>query len=98
MKNSLVIIIVLFALFAWAGVREENAEDNARRFCDSVIVGESFATLMETAKTVGEDNLRIISEHSIMIGFTGIPPFSRHACEVTSKDGVIDGKQYVYID
>ena len=93
-----IVIIVLFALFAWAGVREENAEDNARRFCDSVILGESFAALLETAKTVGEDKLRIIREHSLMIGFTGIPPFSRHACEVTSKDGVIDGKHYFYID
>ena len=91
-------IIVLFALFAWAGVREEKAEDSARRFCDSVILGESFATLRERAKTVGEDRLRIISEHSIMIGFTGIPPFSRHACEITSKDGEIDGKHYFYID
>ena len=94
----IITIVVLFGLFAWAGVREENAEDSARSFCDSVIIGESFDTLVGKAQSVGEDQLRIINKESLMIGFTGIPPFSRHACEVTSKEGIVDGKHYFYID
>ncbi len=94
----IITILVLGGLLAWAGIREEKAEDSARSFCDSVTIGESYASLLETAKTVGEDKLRIINDQSLMVGFTGIPPFSRHTCEVTSNDGVIDGKQYFYID
>ena len=94
----LITILVLGGLFAWAGMREDKAEDSARSFCDSIVIGDSYSSIVEIAKTVGEDKLRIISDDSLMVGFTGIPPFSRHACEVTNSEGLISGKQYFYID
>lgn len=82
----------------WAGVSEYQAENDARAFCNSVSVGERFAPLVERARAVGDDQLRIVRETSVIVGFMGIPPFSRHACEVTSTNDVVDGKRYIHID
>lgn len=90
--------IILTGLFAWAGIREDRAENSAREFCDSIAIGESFAIVTDKAKTAGEDKLRIINKDSLMIGFTGIPPFSRHSCEVINNEGLVSDKQYFYID
>lgn len=98
MKKWVITAIILFGLFAWAGIREEQAESRAREFCDSIAIGESFATITEKAISVGEDKLRIINKDSIMVGFTGIPPFSRHTCEVINNEGLVSDKQYFYID
>ena len=93
-----IVILVLIGLFVWAGIREDNAESSAMEFCDSVTIGGSYPDLMDKAKTVGEDKLRRINDKSLIVGFTGIPPFSRHTCEVTNSEGLIDEKQYFYID
>lgn len=89
---------ILFGLFAWAGVREDKAESRAREFCDSIAIGDSFSAVTEKAMSVGEDNLRIVNTDSIMVGFTGIPPFSRHTCEIRNDEGLVGEKQYYYID
>lgn len=96
--KKIVFFVFLVCIFVWAGVREDRAEENARKFCDSAIVGDSFTELQRRAKSAGEDKLRFIREESVTIGFTGIPPFSRHVCEIRSKESVISEKQYFYID
>ena len=96
--KKVVIFLLVAGLVVWALMREQQAEDRAREFCDSVAVGERFDLVSDRARSVGEDQLRIVRDESVIVGFTGIPPFSRHACEVTSEGGVVSGKRYVHID
>ncbi len=90
--------IVVLGLLAWAWRVDQRAEIQAKEFCNGVTLESSFAEVAETAKTVGDDHLRSISEDLILVGFTGIPPFSRHACVIRGgKDGV-ESKRYVHLD
>ena len=97
MKWGIALVLVAGVL-TWSWWVEQTAQTSAREFCDAVIVGSSFAEVAETAKTVGEDRLRLIREESIFIGFTGVPPFSRHACEVRGEEGKVVTTEYVYLD
>jgi len=97
MKWGIALVLVVGAL-TWSLWIEQIAENNAKEFCDTVTIGSSFAEITDTAMTVGEDHLRFIREDSIIIGFTGIPPFSRHSCEVRGKEGKVESKEYIYVD
>ena len=97
MKWTIAFFLVVGVL-AWSWWAEQTAETSAREFCDAVTVGTSFAEVAEIAKTAGEDQLRFMREESIFIGFTGIPPFSRHACDVRGEGGKVVTKRYVHLD
>ena len=94
----IIVFIIVACLIAWGGLLEESAESNARDFCAEVIVGSSYLGTLEKARTIGEDQLRIISKDSIVVGFTGIPPFSRHLCEISPKGDEVGEKRYIYLD
>ena len=97
MKWGIVLILVVGGL-AWGWRVEQNAQISAKDFCDTVAIGSSFAEVAETARAIGEDRLRLIQEDSIIIGFTGIPPFSRHICDVRGKQGNVVSRAYIYLD
>ena len=86
------------ALIAWVVVQERRAESSAREFCESIDPGSAFGTAIERARTAGEDRLRILREDTIVVGFTGLPPFSRHLCEVTRDGDEVGGKRTIYLD
>jgi hypothetical protein len=54
--------------------------------------------LAELAKNAGETQLRVINEQSLVIGFTGIPLFSPHLCEVRLDESGDVTKRYLLID
>ena len=90
--------VVLLGLLAWGWRTEREAEANATAFCESVTVGGAFADVVESARTAGEDRLRSIRDDSVLVGYTGIPPFSRHACAVTGERGRVVRKSYLHLD
>ena len=94
----IIIFFVVVIVLAWARWVEQTAESAAKGFCNSVAVGSSFADVADLAKIIGEDRLRLIREDSIIVGFTGIPPFSRHACEIRGEEARVATKRYVYLD
>ena len=94
----IITLLVVLGILAWGWWVEQAAESAAKDFCNGVAVGSSFADVAKLAKTVGEDRLRLIHEESIMVGFTGIPPFSRHACEIRGKENKVAAKRYIYLD
>jgi len=77
---------------------EDRASTKANGFCDSISPSQSFAELAELAKNAGETQLRVINEQSLVVGFTGIPLFSRHLCEVRLDESGDVTKRYLLID
>ncbi len=94
----IIALVIIFGLLAWGGMAEYRAESSAVEFCDSVGVGSSFYEIVEKATLAGEDRLRIIREDLIVVGFTGITPFSRHFCEISRDEDSVKTKRYVYLD
>ena len=89
-------MVLVVGLIAWGRILEDRAESDAKNFCDTFVLGSSYLELLERAKSVGEDRLRLIGKESIVVGFTGIPPFSRHLCEVSRTGDDVVGKRYIY--
>ncbi|NKB38590.1 MAG: hypothetical protein GKR93_15760 [Gammaproteobacteria bacterium] len=94
----IIALLVIVGLIVWGGLLEDAAESNANEFCDSIAIGSLYKDGEAKAMHTGEDKLRIIDESSFSVGFTGIPPFSRHVCEVTREGELVGDKQYYYID
>ncbi len=91
-------LLIVFGLIVWGGLLEDGAESKAQDFCDSIITGSLYKEAEKRAQQSGEDKLRIIGVNSFSVGFTGIPPFSRHSCEVTRDGELVSDKHYYHID
>jgi len=76
---------------------ENGAESSANAFCDSIAIGSVYSEGESRARKSGEDKLRIISNNSFTVGFTGILPFSRHLCEVTRDGELVNDKHYFHL-
>jgi hypothetical protein len=53
---------------------------------------------VELAQTVGEDRLRFAFDEYFTVGFTGMPPFSRHMCHVHYQGAQVTATEYVLMD
>ena len=94
----IIAFVVVVGLLIWGWRMEEVAESKARDFCEQVAVGDAFSDVQDTARRAGEDRLRLMTESSVLVGYTGIPPFSRHACEVRGENGKVVSKRYLLVD
>ena len=94
----IITFVVVIGLLTWGWRIEEAAESRARDFCAQIAVRDVLSKVKEAARRAGEDRLRLVSEDSVLVGFTGIPPFSRHACEVRGEHGIVVSKRYVQMD
>lgn len=94
----IIVLSIIVGLIVWGGLLEDGAESKASQFCDSIAIGSLYTEGEKRAKESGEDRLRIISENSFVVGFTGIPPFSRHLCEVLRDGELVSDKHYIYLD
>lgn len=77
---------------------ESSAEGKARQFCEASKVGMPMANVAEAAKGQGTDMLRWIRPDTVSVGFTGLPPFSRHMCKVEGKGGLVASARYFHLD
>jgi hypothetical protein len=85
--------LVVYGLFA-----DPSAEAKAREFCAAVEIGSPFAPVAELASGTGEPLLMLLREDSVTLGFTGMPPFSRHLCRVEHEGGRITSAEYLHLD
>ena len=88
----------LVIIIAGINLLEYRAEAKAKGFCDPALVGSPIATVAEAAKGMGTDLLRRIEPDSVRVGFTGLPPFSRHMCTVEGQRGLVTNVKYSYLD
>jgi len=77
---------------------EFSAESSAKAFCAPSLVGTPLADVARAAQQEGSGPLRHILADSVTVGYTGLPPFSRHLCTVTGKGGTVVDVRYSYLD
>ncbi len=89
---------VAAGVLIWAWSIEEQAERQARAFCEDIRAEQPFAAVVERARTTGDHRLRIITDDRVLVAFKGIAAFSRHGCEVQAKDGQVVAARYLKVD
>ena len=93
------LIALAIAVYAGYGLwAESRAEAEAREFCASFEIGSTFEDARARAQSVGEPRLKLESETSVTVGFTGLPPFSRHLCRVTRDGNRVAAAEYQHLD
>lgn len=95
----IIVIVAIFVFLAGGiGYLESDAEASAKAFCTSAPVGTASEVVTQAAKEKGESRLRMIHKDSVTVGFTGLPPYSRHLCTIELKDGKVTRADYSYLD
>jgi hypothetical protein len=74
------------------------AESQARAFCDTAKTGMPIGPVAANARQTGERLLRRVEAEKVTVGFTGLPPYSRHFCTVEAQAGMITRASYSTLD
>ena len=98
MARWLVFALVAAGVLMWAWNSEQQAERQARTFCEATRLQRPFAEVIDRAQTTGDHRLRIITDDRVLVAFKGIAAFSRHGCEVRGKDGQVVAVRYLKVD
>lgn len=93
-----IVALGLVGLVVYLGVREEQAKSDAHAFCDAVSPGDPMDPVKARAEGLGMGMLRQITDEKVVVGFVGIPPYSRHLCTVRAGNGRVTDASYFYMD
>ena len=93
---TIIVLGLLLALIAGCIVAERHAEAAARELCRRFPPGNDFREALTVAGAQGER--RIATADSITVFFVGLPPFSRHNCEIRGADGKVSASRYFHLD
>lgn len=99
--KGIVLLLVIFAIYvAYSMWAEPRAKAAAEAFCEATQMGESTESVMTRAGAAEPDLMGPASESSnrVYVMFMGIPPFSRHFCDVDLSGGKVTGKAYQHLD
>ena len=91
-------LILLVACSVYGIRSERHAERAAREFCSRIQIGGEFGAAQRLAESAGEDRLRSIRAERITVGFTGLPPWSRHLCDIEREGDRVLSASYRYLD
>jgi hypothetical protein len=95
-KLAIAFIALLAAAIAAAMIAERNAEAAAQALCRQFPPGSDFRAALAAAASQGER--RLATADSITVFFVGLPPFSRHNCEIRGADGKVRAARYFHLD
>lgn len=98
MTRWLAFLAVTAGVLVWAWNMENEAQRQARAFCDDTKNGQPFAQVVERAQTAGDHRIRIVTDDFVLVAFKGITAFSRHGCEVQAQDGNVTAIRYLKVD
>lgn len=93
---TLIILALAAALPASCLIAERNAEAAAEEFCQRFPAGADFAEARRAATSEGDR--RIVTVDAITVFFVGLPPFSRHACEIRGMNGKVVARRTFHLD
>lgn len=97
LRWSLILALPIM-LVVWVRYVEDDAQANARAFCQRFPVGSSIADVATAAAETGDDRHRIVSADQVVIAFIGVPPFSRHVCIHEGRSGEVTSTRYLHVD
>ncbi len=92
------ILALPFILVVWVRSVEDDAQTNARAFCQRFPVGSSITDVGTAAAETGDARHRIVSADQVVIAFVGVPPFSRHVCIHEGRSGKVTATRYLHVD
>jgi len=98
--TGIVLLLVIFAIYvAYSMWAEPRAKAAAEAFCEATQLGESTESVMARARAAEPDRLMTAGEpNKVTVMFTGIPPYSRHFCDVNLLGGKVIDKAYSHLD
>ena len=99
--KGLGVLLLIFAVYLGYGLwREPRAKAAAEAFCAATAIGESTDALQKRAQAAEPFMLlpKGKVQNELMVMFMGMPPYSRHLCKVSLRDGKVVQKDYQYLD
>lgn len=98
--KGIVLLLVIFAIYVAYGMwAEPRAKAAAESFCKATQMGESAESMMARARAAEPDRLMTAGEpNEVRVMFTGLPPYSRHFCDVNLLGGKVIDKAYSHLD
>lgn len=103
-KAVLALAVLLGLFIAYAAYSERGASGRAKTFCGAVPAGADAEGLREQALAQGADARQTRwtpldgGDAQLSATFVGAPPFSRHICQVTARQGRVVRTGLVYLD
>lgn len=103
-KAVLALVVVLGLFIAYAAYSERGASGKAAAFCGAIPAGADAEGLHGQALAQGADARQTRwtpvdgGEAQLSATFVGAPPFSRHICQVTARQGRVVHTELVYLD
>lgn len=91
--RKFLLIIICFYLFSCSD-QLNNKENEIRKFCSSISVGDLRDHISTKMKNIGEDRYRIERDEFIIIGITGNAPFPKKLCRVDFINGKISESHF----
>ena len=98
MRKIVTAALLLAAVIAAMATAEWRARGRAQAFCERFAVGGEMAAVRAAASAEGDRLLRSLQPDRISVGYTGLPPFSRHLCVIESREGRIVAVRRVRLD
>ena len=98
-----ILVFVVLVQFGWGIYIEPIAKQEAVDFCATIKVGQSPDGIQERAtasgamKTFAKWSTAADGSQSMLVIFVGLPPYSRHICEIKANT-VVTSAQYRYTD
>jgi len=103
-KTLLGLVAALGLLLAYATYAEHQAEQRAQAFCHPLAPGMDSTRLAEQAILQGADQRQTRwfrqeqGDEQLYATFTGMPPFSRHICRISARQGRLTSAELIYLD
>jgi hypothetical protein len=97
-------ICLVFGIFAAYGYfAERSASKKATAMCRSITPGSGSSALRDLAISDGASDFqtrwsKVEGVDTLFITYVGLPPFSRHMCLVTAKNGRVISAKQSYLD
>ena len=97
--KGIVLLLVIFAIYVAYGMWAEPRAKAAATFCEATQMGESAESVMARARAAEPGRLMTTGEpNKVTVMFTGLPPYSRHFCDVNLLGGKVIDKAYSHLD
>lgn len=102
-KIALPLVLIFANAAGYAFYAEKPASIKAKAMCDSIAVGLDSATLRDRAVADGADAFQTRWQKQggadvLQIVYMGLPPFSRHVCQVKASNGHVKSVNLSYLD
>lgn len=92
LSRSMLVLGLAAAVVAACIIAERGAESAAHALCQQFPVGSDFHEALRIAAI--QDARRLVTADSVTVIFVGVPPFSRHSCQIVGANDKVAATRY----